>query len=464
MKKTKTNRKTTKTIKPTSITKIVAYQVFDSRGFPTVACDVTLSSGAKGSAMVPSGASTGVKEALELRDGDKTKYFGKGVSKAVENVNTKIAPKLTGMDATKQTTIDNKMISIDGTPNKSKLGANAILAVSLAVAKAAADHYKMPLYAYIAQKIVKSKTKSFTLPVPMLNVINGGAHADNTIDFQEFMFMPLNAETMREALQVASECFHSLQNILKAKGFNTNKGDEGGFAPNLKSAEEALDLMVSAVEKAGYKPGVDVCFALDCAASEFYEKSTKKYVFKKALKAGILTAEKATLTSREMVDYLKALVTKYPILSIEDGLSEHDWEGMALLTKEIGKRVQIVGDDTYCTNPELTKEGIAAKTTNAVLIKLNQIGSLTETIKTIKLAEQANWSAVVSHRSGETEDTTIADLAVALCTGQIKTGSMSRSERIAKYNRLIAIELELKRAAKYLGWKTFPNITATRRK
>lgn len=453
MKKFNNNKKN-----PLEISKVFAYQIFDSRGFPTVACDVTLTSGITGKAMVPSGASTGEKEALELRDGDKNKYFGKGVSKAVNNVNRLIAPKLLNMNASKQTEIDQMMLSIDKTSNKSKLGANAILAVSMAIAHAAAKQLKIPLYYYIAKNIAKLPVSEFILPVPMLNVINGGAHADNTIDFQEFMFMPLGAKTMQQALQMASECFHSLQNILKSKNFNTNKGDEGGFAPNLKNAEDALSLMVMAVTKAGYRPGIDVCFALDVAASEFYDVEKKKYIFKKALKAGILSENKATLSTRQMIDYLKELVKKYPIISIEDGLSENDWEGMALLTKEIGQHIQIVGDDTYCTNPELTKKGTIDKTTNAVLIKLNQIGTITETIQTMKLATNAKWATVVSHRSGETEDTTIADLAVGMKTGQIKTGSMSRSERIAKYNRLIEIELELGKSAKYLGWKTFTNI------
>lgn len=459
--KNQKNKLTTKNKKdPMKIVKIFAYQVFDSRGFPTVSCDVVLASGASGKAMVPSGASTGEKEALELRDKDPSKYFGKGVSKAVNNINKLIAPKLVNQfSADKQSIIDEMMIKIDGTPNKSKLGANAILAVSMAIAHAAANHLKMPLYLYISKKIAKLPTqKEFILPVPMLNVINGGAHADNTIDFQEFMFMPLGAKTFQQALEIASTCFHSLQNILKSRKLNTNKGDEGGFAPNLKSAEEALDLMMEAVNKANYKPGIDVCFALDVAASEFYDVETQKYILKKALKAGVLSQEKATLSTRQMIDYLKALVKKYPIISIEDGLSENDWEGMSLLTKEIGKNVQIVGDDTYCTNPELTKKGIQNQTTNAVLIKLNQIGTLSETIKTINLAQKANWAAVVSHRSGETEDTTIADLAVGMLTGQIKTGSMSRSERIAKYNRLIEIEISLGKLAKYYGWKTFKNI------
>ncbi|WP_027119720.1 phosphopyruvate hydratase [[Mycoplasma] testudinis] len=447
--------------KSLEIAKIFAYEVFDSRGFPTVACVVELASGHKGEAMVPSGASTGEKEALELRDGDKSKYNGKGVSKAVSNVNKLIAPKLIGKDASKQEEIDNIMLKIDGTPNKGKLGANATLAVSIAVAKAAASALGVELYRYFAKDLKKTSTETYVLPVPMLNVINGGAHADNTIDFQEFMFMPLGAKTLTAALRMASECFHSLQSILKANKFNTNKGDEGGFAPNLKHAEEALDFMVEAVKKAGYVPGKDVAFALDCASSEFYDETKKVYILKKALKAKILSEKEATFTSRQMIDYLKKLVKTYPIVSIEDGLSETDWEGMALLTKEIGGAVQIVGDDTYCTNPKIVEKGIKAKTTNAVLVKLNQIGTVTETLKTISLAHNTKWAAVVSHRSGETEDTTIADLSVGLQTGQIKTGSMSRSERIAKYNRLLRIELELGKRAKYLGWKTFKNIKPT---
>ena len=443
--------------KSLEIVKVFAYEVFDSRGFPTVACEVELGGGVTGLAMVPSGASTGEKEALELRDQDSKRFHGKGVSKAVNNVNKLIAPKLIGKDACNQEEIDQLMLKIDGTENKNKLGANATLAVSIAVAKAAANALQLPLYAYFA-KLAGAKTNQYTLPVPMLNVINGGAHADNTIDFQEFMFMPLNAKKMVDGLRIASECFHSLQAILKGKKLNTNKGDEGGFAPNLNHAEDALDLMVAAVEKAGYKPGVDVAFALDCAASEFYDAKKKVYVFKKAVSAGILKAKQATFTTRQMVDYLKKLIKKYPIVSIEDGLAETDWDGMALLTKEIGKQVQIVGDDTYCTNPKIVEKGIKANTTNAVLIKLNQIGTLSETLKTIAMTHKKGWAAIVSHRSGETEDTTIADLSVGLSTGQIKTGSMSRSERIAKYNRLIKIEIELDKKTKYLGWKTFQNI------
>lgn len=440
------------------IKSVFAYQVFGSRGFPTVACEVVLNDGSKGLSMVPSGASTGEKEALELRDGG-TKYHGKGVTKAVNNINKKIGPKILGVDATLQTEIDEFMIELDGTKTKAKLGANAILAVSMAVCRAAAKSLNLPLYQYIAKKVAKVKGADFILPVPMLNVINGGAHADNTIDFQEFMIMPVGAKTMAKALQMASEVFHSLQKLLKAKKFNTNKGDEGGFAPNLKSAEEALDLMSQAVVDAGYALGKDVAFALDCAASEFYSKEKQAYVFKKAVKAGILSEEKGTKTTEQLISYLEDLTKKYPIVSIEDGLDENDWKGMESLTKKIGKKVQIVGDDTYCTNPELTSKGVSLSATNSVLIKLNQIGTLTETIQTINIAKKANWAAVVSHRSGETEDVFIADLAVALSTGQIKTGSMSRSERIAKYNRLLAIEMQLGNKAKYLGSKTFYNLS-----
>lgn len=446
------------------IKEIKAYEVIDSRGMPTVACEVTTVCGIKGKSMVPSGASTGEKEALELRDGDKKRFYGKGVLKAVKNVNEKIRPLLIGKCVTNQKKIDNIMIKADGTPNKSKFGANAILSVSLACAHAASKVKKMPLYAYIAKKVAKIKTNEFQLPVPMLNVINGGAHADNTIDFQEFMFMPVGAKSIREAVRIASECFHSLQSILNAKKLSTGKGDEGGFAPNLKSAEQALDMMIDAIKKAGYTPGVnkDVAIALDAAASELYDVKTKKYVFAKAIKAKILSAKNGTKTSDEMVKYWVKLVEKYPIVSIEDGLSEHDWEGFYKLTQAIGKKVQIVGDDLFCTNPKITAEGVQKQVANAVLIKLNQIGTLSETIETIKIAHNANWAAVISHRSGETEDTTIADLAVALSTGQIKTGSMSRSERIAKYNRLMEIEDELKSSKKasciFKGIKAFKNL------
>lgn len=338
--------------------------------------------------MVPSGASTGEKEALELRDGDKARMSGKGVLKAVANVNKKIAPKVIGLNAAKQAELDAVMISLDGTPNKEKLGANAILSVSMAAAKAAARSVKIPLYKHFA-KLAKQPLSKYVLPAPMLNVINGGAHADNTIDFQEFMLFPLGFTSTRRALQAASEVFHALQSILKSKGLSTGKGDEGGFAPNLKNAEEALDLMLQAVTKAGYKPGKDIYFALDCAASEIYDEAQGKYVFKKALKAGHLSASAATMTSSQLVDYLENLTKKYPIVSIEDGLAENDWDGMTALTKRLGSKIQIVGDDTYCTNPELTAKGVALNATNAVLIKLNQIGTITETIKTVKIAYAA---------------------------------------------------------------------------
>lgn len=446
--------------KQMQIEKIFAYEVLDSRGFPTVACRVTLKSGATATAMVPSGASTGEREALELRDGDKARYNGKGVLKAVNNVNSIIAPALIGQDASKQNTIDQLMISLDNTENKSKLGANAILSVSLACAKAAAKTLRKPLYAYISENILNQHVDVYTLPVPMLNIINGGAHADNTLDFQEFMIMPVGAKTIKEACRVASEIFHALQGILKSRHESTGKGDEGGFAPNLKTAEEALELIVEAIKKAGYVPGVDkdVAIALDVAASELWNPETKTYVFKKALDEKILTKEQATKTTDQMIDYLVDLTKRFPIISIEDGLSENDWDGFKKLNEKIGKNVQIVGDDVYCTNPKILADGIKQNISNAILIKLNQIGSLTETIKAIQMAKQANWTAVVSHRSGETEDTTIADLAVALCTGQIKTGSMSRSERICKYNRLIAIENELANHCEYKGIKTFYNL------
>ena len=440
------------------ITKIEAYEVLDSRGFPTVACKVYCGD-VFGKAMVPSGASTGEREAVELRDGDKTRYGGKGVLTAVKNVNEIIAPALLKKDCRNQTEIDELMIKLAGTPNKAKLGANAILSVSLAVAKLAAILNRKPLYKYIKENMLKETDGKYIMPVPMLNVINGGAHADNTIDFQEFMFMPVGAKSITEACRIASECFHALQDILKSKKLNTNKGDEGGFAPDLKDADQALKLMLEAVEKAGYKAGIDkdVAFALDPATSELYDNDKKVYVFEKAIKAKILDTKKGTKTSDEMVEYWSKECEKYPIISIEDGLAENDWDGFASMVQKIGDKVQIVGDDLFCTNPEITKNGIEKKVANSVLIKVNQIGTLTETIKTIKLAHDAGWTAVVSHRSGETEDTTIADIVVGMGTGQIKTGSMSRSERIAKYNRLIEIENELGSNAVYLGLKAFKN-------
>lgn len=442
------------------IASVYAYEVLDSRGFPTVACKVTLRNGIVGKAMVPSGASTGEREALELRDCDKKRYGGKGTLKAVNNVNNIIALALIGKDSTKQKEIDDIMLKLDGTKSKTKLGANAILSVSLAVAHAAANSLKKPLYQYIRKNILEDNSEIYEMPVPMLNVINGGAHADNTLDFQEFMFVPISAKSIHQACQMASECFHALQKILKDRGDSTGKGDEGGFAPNLKTAEEALELMSAAVKTAGYHVGVnkDVAFALDVAASELYDPNTKKYVFKKALDAKVWDNQKAVKTTDQMVNYLKELVTKYPIISIEDGLSENDWEGFKKLKKEIGNKVQIVGDDVFCTNPRILEQGIEQNIANAILIKLNQIGSLSETIETIKIAKKAGWNNVISHRSGETEDTTIADLAVALNAGQIKTGSMSRSERICKYNRLMEIENELGLQAKTLGLTVFDRI------
>lgn len=444
------------------IKSIKAYEVLDSRGFPTVCCTVETDSGVVGKAMVPSGASTGEREALELRDGDKKRYNGKGVLKAVDNVNRIIAPMLIDKNVDHQTEIDNIMMQLDGSEFKTKLGANAILSVSLACVHAAAKYHKKPLYQYIRENILQKTTDKiiYKMPIPMANVINGGQHADNTIDFQEFMFMPIGAKSFRQAIQMGSECFHALQKLLKEKGMNTNKGDEGGFAPLLKNAEEVLELMVEAIKTAGYLPGVnkDVAIALDCACSELYDKDKKVYIFDKAIKANILNEQSGTKTTDQMIDYLESLVKKYPIISIEDGLAENDWDGWAKLVERLGKTTQIVGDDLFCTNPRIANEGIQKKVANAVLIKLNQIGTLTETLQTITMAKNAGWCAVISHRSGETEDTTIADLAVACDTGQIKTGSFSRSERIAKYNRLMEIEDQLNVRAIYEGVNAFVNI------
>lgn len=415
-----------------------AREIIDSRGNPTVEVDVVLESGAYGRAAVPSGASTGQREALELRDKDR-RYTGKGVQKAVKNVNEKIAPKVIGIEADEQVYIDNLMISMDGTKNKSKLGANAILGVSLAVAKAAAMECELSLYRYIGG------TSACELPVPMMNILNGGAHADNNLDIQEFMIMPAGAPAFHEALRMGAEIFHSLKSILHAKGLSTAVGDEGGFAPNLKSNEEALALIIEAIKKAGYKAGKDVFLALDVAASELY--SGGKYSF-----------EGKKVSSEYMIDFYEKLADKYPVISIEDGLSENDWKGWETMTKRIGKRVQIVGDDIFVTNPEILAKGIEKAIGNSILIKLNQIGSLTETLDAVEMAKRAGYTAVVSHRSGETEDTTIADLAVAMNTGQIKTGSMSRTDRIAKYNRLLRIEEELGDTARYRGRDVFYNL------
>lgn len=430
------------------ILEIKGSEILDSRGNPTVKVEVWTELGSYGVAMVPSGASTGSREALELRDGDQKRYFGKGVLKAVTNVNEKIAPEICGLEVSQQALIDKTMIKLDGTDNKSKLGANAILGVSMAVLKAAAAELELPLYQYIGG------VNARVLPVPMLNIINGGEHADNTIDFQEFMIMPVGAKNFAHAVQIASEIFHTLKKILHDQGQITAVGDEGGFAPDLNT-EQALDIIIEAIKKAGYKPGEEVMIALDCAASELYNQDTKKYHFKKQSKKEGKLIQK---TSDEMIEYFEELIKKYPIISIEDGLAEGDWEGFVKCQKKLGAKVQLVGDDIFVTNPKLTKEGIVQKAANSVLIKVNQIGTITETIETIQMAQKAGWTAVVSHRSGETEDTLIADLAVALNTGQIKTGSMSRSDRIAKYNRLLAIEDELDITKVYQGKSAFYNL------
>ncbi len=421
------------------IESIHARQILDSRGNPTVEVDVYTETGAFGRAAVPSGASTGSHEAVELRDGDKKKYMGKGVLKAVSNVNTKIAGSVVGFDVFDQNLIDRIMIELDGTPNKGKLGANAILGVSLAVAKAAAMEAGQPLYRYIGG------VSANTLPVPMMNILNGGSHADNSIDFQEFMVMPVGANTFSEAVRMGAEVFHTLKGVLHDKGLSTNVGDEGGFAPNLSSNEEAIEVVLKAIEKAGYKPGVDIFIALDPAASEFYDGKTKTYHFKKS------SGKK--LKPQEMAEYWTKWTKKYPIISIEDGLAEDDWAGWKALTENVGDKVQLVGDDLFVTNVKRLQEGIDKGVANAILVKVNQIGSLTETIAAVNLAKQNSYKSIMSHRSGETEDTTIADLAVALNTGQIKTGSASRSDRMAKYNQLIRIEEELGEMAYFPGNK-----------
>ncbi len=426
------------------IQKIKAREILDSRGNPTIEVDVILSDGTLGRAQVPSGASTGENEALELRDGDKNRYMGKGVLKAVNNVNNIIAKKLKGMDASKQQEIDNLMIQLDGTKTKSNLGANAILGVSLACCCASANFYNLPLYKYI-RKVYGIKEKEYVLPVPMMNVLNGGKHADNNVDLQEFMIVPAGKKSFSESLRCGVEVFHSLKAVLKTKGYITSVGDEGGFAPNLSSNEEALELLVEAITKAGYTPGKDVFIALDPAASEFYDDFY------------VLLGEKTDKekTSQQMVEFYEKLVEKYPIVSIEDGLAEDDWDGWKLLTEKLGSKIQLVGDDIFVTNPEIFKKGIEEKIGNAILIKLNQIGTLTETIQTIMLAYKNNYKAIISHRSGETENTFIADLAVAVNTGQIKTGSASRTDRICKYNQLLRIEEELGKKAVFLGSKVY---------
>ncbi|MCU9612911.1 phosphopyruvate hydratase [Caldibacillus lycopersici] len=426
------------------ITEVYAREVLDSRGNPTVEVEVYTESGAFGRALVPSGASTGEYEAVELRDGDKNRYMGKGVLKAVENVNDIIAPEIIGFNVMDQVAIDRAMIELDGTENKGKLGANAILGVSMAVARAAADLLGVELYQYLGGFNTKQ------LPVPMMNILNGGAHADSTVDIQEFMVMPVGAPNFREALRMGAEIFHNLRSVLKSKGYNTAVGDEGGFAPSLKSNEEALAIIIEAIEKAGYKPGEEVMLAMDVASSELYNKEDGKYHF---------PGEGVVRTSEEMVSFYEDLCSKYPIVSIEDGLDENDWEGFKLLTDRLGKKVQLVGDDLFVTNTEKLARGIEQGIGNSILIKVNQIGTLTETFDAIEMAKRAGYTAVVSHRSGETEDSTIADIAVATNAGQIKTGAPSRTDRVAKYNQLLRIEDQLGETAQYLGKKTFYNLT-----
>jgi enolase len=424
-----------------TIKTVKAREILDSRGNPTIEVEVELKDGTMGIADVPSGASTGKYEAVELRDGDKSRYNGQGVLKAVNNVNRTIAKAIAGMDVTDQSTIDNTLIKLDGTPDKSKLGANATLGTSLAVAYAAASLNGMPLYIYLGGD------GAYALPVPMMNILNGGKHAEDSTDLQEFMVMPAGAKSFSQSLQIGAEVYHALKKVLKGRKLNTNIGDEGGFAPSLPSNKDAIEAILAAIESAGYKPGKQCYIALDPAASEFYSK--EKYV---------LAKEGKTLTSVEMVDYYVKWCTDYPIISIEDGMAEDDWEGWHLLTQKLGKKIQLVGDDLYVTNVNRIAKGIELKASNAVLIKLNQIGTLTETLEAIKMAKKAGWTAIISHRSGETEDTTIADLAVGLNTGQIKTGAPARSERTAKYNRLLRIEEELGSAADYAGMNAFYSI------
>jgi enolase len=426
------------------ITDIWAREILDSRGNPTVEVEVTLDDGSQGRAAVPSGASTGAFEAVELRDGDSARYGGKGVMTAVANVNDVIGPELMGIDASDQRLVDMTMLALDGTPNKSKLGANAILGVSLASAKAAADSTELTLYSYIGG------ANAHQLPVPMMNIMNGGAHADNNVDLQEFMIMPVGATSFAEALRMCSEIYHALKGVLKARGLATGVGDEGGFAPNLDSNEDALKVIMEAIAKAGYSAGEQIMIALDPAATEFYDAKKKRYV---------LAGEGRELTSAEMVDFWADLVDRYPIISLEDGMSEEDWDGWKLLTERVGDRVQLVGDDLFVTNTERLGRGIEMGVANSILIKLNQIGSLTETLNCIELAKRAGYTCVISHRSGETEDTTIADVAVAVNAGQIKTGAPARSDRVAKYNQLLRIEEELDESADYPGMRAFYNIS-----
>jgi len=437
----------------TTITSVHAREILDSRGNPTVEAEVGLAGGSIGRAAVPSGASTGEHEAIELRDGDKSRYLGKGALKAVGHVNNEIAKAIAGMDASDQRAIDRRMIEADATPNKSNFGANAILAVSMAAARAAATQLDLPLYQYLAR--LSSEGYADTLPMPMMNILNGGAHADNSVDVQEFMIMPLGAPNFHEALRWGVEVFHNLKSVLKKNGYSTAVGDEGGFAPNLKSNVEAIDRVLEAITAAGYQPGEQICIALDPAASEFYDRAKKKYVFKKS--------DKSEHTSEEMVEFWKSWVRQYPIVSIEDGLSEDDWDGWKLLTHELGKSaagetqnkkaIQLVGDDIFVTNPKIFARGISEKVANAILIKLNQIGSVTETVEAVEMARKANYASIVSHRSGETEDTFLADFVVGMGCGQIKTGSGSRTDRIAKYNQLLRIEERLGEDGVFPGFK-----------
>ncbi len=425
----------------TTIIDIMAREIMDSRGNPTIEVDVTLEDGSLGRAAVPSGASTGMYEAVELRDGDKQRYLGKGVLTAVENVNETIAAELIGMDALDQIGVDQAMIELDGTPNKSKLGANAVLGVSMAVAKAAAASQGMPLYQYLGGFNAKQ------LPVPMMNILNGGAHADNNVDIQEFMIMPVGAESFAQALRMNAEIYHTLKKVLKDRGLSTAIGDEGGFAPNLASNEEAIQVILAAVEAAGYQPVKDIMLAIDAAASEFYKDGSYK-----------LDGEGLVKTPAQMVEYWAGLVEKYPIISLEDGLAEDDWEGWSLLTQRLGSKVQLVGDDLFVTNTERLSRGIAQQVGNSILVKVNQIGSLTETFDAIEMAKRAGYTCVISHRSGETEDATIADIAVAVNAGQIKTGAPARTDRVAKYNQLLRIEEQLADLAQYKGIKVFYNL------
>jgi enolase len=423
----------------TSITEIRAREILDSRGTPTISAEVFLSSGTVGKAAVPSGASTGKHEALELRDGNPSRYFGKGVLKAVDNVKKIIAPQIVGMDALEQEEIDKRLIQLDGTPSKKKLGANAILSVSMAAAHAASQASSLPLYDYLG------KREDYRLPVPLINILNGGSHAPNNVDIQEFMIVPTGSPNFSEAIRMSAEVFHHLKKILQKKEYSTAVGDEGGFAPNLKSNEEAIELILESIQKAGYEPGKDIFLALDVAASEFYTE--EKYFFKKS--------DGSKRSSDEMISFYESLVQIYPIISIEDGFAEDDWEGWNLMTEALGQRIQIVGDDIFVTNLERFKKGVERKIGNSILIKLNQIGTLSETIETVRYAHEKEYSTVISHRSGETEDTFIADLSVAVDSGQIKTGSLSRSERVAKYNRLLEIEEELKDKGSYAGSQVF---------